>query len=368
MQRGEATIQYKHLYAYERGADNKPKIIPEQAVIVREIYDRFLRGASIRMIRDELQQRQIPNAAGSPDWTSNAVRSILTNEKYVGDVLMQKTFRQDCISRKEIRNTGQLPMYLIQNNHEPIVERKIFDAVQAELARRNALKGATQKSAPSGRSCYSAKYALSDRVICGECGTLYRRCTWSSHGKKHIVWRCTSRLDYGRKYCHDSPSVDEAQLQMAILRAINTAMSDTPTLIRQVSSHMAQLYRPGKHGELTLPEIDHQLEMLAQEFDAALSAAASNNGADYSDRFKNILARQTELKSKRAAVEQQQAEDAEASRVLADAEEIMEKSSAALTEWEEDRIRTLVASVRVLSKDEVLVRLKSGIKSVQRLG
>lgn len=368
MQRGEATIQYRHLYAYERGADNKPKIIPEQATIVREIYDRFLRGASIRMIRDELQQRQIPNAAGSPDWTSKAVRSILTNEKYVGDVLMQKTFRQDCISRKEIRNTGQLPMYLIQNNHEPIVERKIFDAVQAELARRNALKGATQKSAPSGRSCYSAKYALSDRVICGECGTLYRRCTWSSHGKKHIVWRCTSRLDYGRKYCHDSPSVDEAQLQMAILRAINTAMSDKAALIRQVSHHMAQLYRPSKHEKLTLPEIDHQLEMLALEFDAVLSAAASNNGTDYSDRFKNILARQTELKSKRAAVEQQQAEDAEASHALAYAEEIMEKSSAALTEWEEDRIRALVASVRVLSKDEVLIRLKSGIESVQRLG
>lgn len=335
---------------------------------MREIYDRFLRGASIRMIRDELQQRQIPNAAGGPDWTSKAVRSILTNEKYVGDVLMQKTFRQDCISRKEIRNTGQLPMYLIQNNHEPIVERKTFDAAQAELARRNALKGATQKSAPSGRSCYSAKYALSDRVICGECGTLYRRCTWSSHGKKHIVWRCTSRLDYGRKYCHDSPSVDEAQLQMAILRAINTAMSDTPTLISQVSHHMAHLYRPGKHGELTLPEIDHQLEMLALEFDAVLSTAASNNGTDYSDRFKNILARQTELKSKRTAVEQQQAEDAEASHALAYAEEIMEKSSAALTEWEEDRIRALVASVRIRSKDEVLVRLKSGIESVQRLG
>lgn len=367
MQRGEATIQYKHLYAYEKGADNKPKIIPEQATIVRSIYEQFLRGASIRMIRDELRQKQIPNAAGSPDWTSRAVRSILTNEKYVGDVLMQKTFRQDCISRKDIRNTGQLPMYLIQNNHEAIVERKTFDAVQVELARRNALKGSTQKSAPSGKSCYSAKYALSDRMICGECGTLYRRCTWSSHGKKHIVWRCTSRLDYGRKYCHDSPTVDEAQLQMAILRVINDAMSDKTALIRQISSHMARLYHHDNENELTLPEIDRQLETLAREFDTLLSAAASNNGIDYSERFKAILAQQTDLKAKRTTLEQRQAEDEESTRALAYAEEIMEKSSSVLAEWEESTIRALVASVRVLSKEEVLIRLKSGIEAIQRL-
>lgn len=334
---------------------------------MRSIYEQFLRGASIRMIRDELRQKQIPNAAGSPDWTSRAVRSILTNEKYVGDVLMQKTFRQDCISRKDIRNTGQLPMYLIQNNHEAIVERKTFDAVQVELARRNALKGATQKSAPSGKSCYSAKYALSDRMICGECGTLYRRCTWSSHGKKHIVWRCTSRLDYGRKYCHDSPTVNEAQLQMAILRVINDTMSDKTALIRQISSHMARLYHHDNENELTLPEIDRQLETLAREFDTLLSAAASNNGIDYSERFKAILAQQTDLKAKRTTLEQRQAEDEESTRALAYAEEIMEKSSSVLAEWEESTIRALVASVRVLSKEEVLIRLKSGIEAIQRL-
>ena len=83
--------------------------IPEQAAIVREIYDQFLRGASLRIIQKDLERRQIPNAVGGQKWTDSAVRGILTNEKYVGDVLMQKTFRQDCISRKTIRNTGQLP-------------------------------------------------------------------------------------------------------------------------------------------------------------------------------------------------------------------------------------------------------------------
>ena len=367
MQRGEASIQYKHLYAYERGADNKPKVIPEQAAIVREIYDQFLHGASLRMIQKDLERRQIPNAVGGQKWTDSAVRGILTNEKYVGDVLMQKTFRQDCISRKIIRNTGQLPMYLVQNHHEAIVDRKTFNAAQAELARRNSLPGTTQKSTPSGRSCYSPRYALSGRVICGECGTPYRRCTWSNHGKKHVVWRCISRMDYGRRYCHESPSVDEQQLQRAILRTINGVMSDKETLMQQVAESLFLVLSPPKDDELTIPAIDRQLEALAREFDTALAAAASGNSGDYSERFKAILAQQTELKAKRAQLETQQAENAEIARRMDHAAAVMEQANAAISEWDEYQIRALVASVRVLSKDEVLVRLKSGTEAIQRL-
>ena len=367
MQRGEASIQYKHLYAYEKGADNKPKIIPEQAVIVREIYDQFLRGASLRMIQKDLERRQIPNAVGGQKWTDSAVRGILTNEKYVGDVLMQKTFRQDCISRKIVRNTGQLPMYLVQNHHEAIVDRKTFDAAQAELARRNALPGTTQKSTPSGRSCYSPKYALSGRVICGECGTPYRRCTWSNHGKKHVVWRCISRMDYGRRYCHDSPSVDEQQLQQAILRTINGVMSDKETLMKQVAESLYLVLSPPKDGEPTIPAVDRQLEALAREFDTALATAASGNSGDYNERFIAILAQQTELKAKRAQLEKQQAENAEIARRMDHAAAVMEWADTAISEWNECQIRALVASVRVLSKDEVLVRLKSGTEAIQRL-
>ena len=129
-------------------------------------------------------------------------------------------------------------MYLVQDNHEAIIDRKTYDAAQTELARRTAIKGTTEKSTPSGRSSYMPMYALSERVFCGECGTRYRRCTWVNKGKKHIVWRCVSRIDYGKKYCHTSPSVDEQQLQQAILRAINSIMSDKPTLMRQVTENL----------------------------------------------------------------------------------------------------------------------------------
>ena len=367
MQRGEATIHYHNLYAYEKGADGKPRVIPEQAEIVREIYQKYLRGDSLNMIRKDLEDRHIPNARGGATWTHSAVRGILSNEKYAGDVLMQKTFRQDCISRKTIRNTGQRAMYLVQNNHEAIIDRKTYDAAQTELARRNALKGNTQKSTPSGRSCYTPKYALSDRVICGECGTLYRRCTWVNRGKKHIVWRCISRFDYGKKYCHDSPAVDEQQLQQAILRVINGVMSEKPALVRRVTENLQVVIRPSRSGELTIADIDHQLETLAQEFDAPFAIAASGNSTDYSEHFKTILTQQAELKAKRAELKQQQAEDAELTSHMKLAADTLKQAGTAITKWDEYQIRALVESVRILSKDEILVRLKSGIEKIERL-
>ena len=367
MQRGEATINYHNLYAYEKGPDGKPRIIPEQAEVVKEIYAHYLRGDSLPMICRYLEAQHIPNIRGGTTWGRSAVRGILSNEKYVGDVLMQKTFRQDCISHKAIRNTGQRPMYLVQNNHEAIIDRKTYDAVQTELARRNALKGNTQKSTPSGRSCYTPKYALSDRVICGECGTLYRRCTWVNRGKKHIVWRCISRFDYGKKYCHDSPAVDEQQLQQAILRVINGVMSEKPALVRRVTENLQVVIRSSRSGELTIADVDRQLETLAQEFDATFATAASGNSEDYSERFKTILAQQAELKAKRAELEQRQAEDAELISHMELAADTLEQAGTAIAEWDEYQIRALVESVRILSKDEVLVRLKSGIEKIEKL-
>lgn len=179
MRDGKAIIQYKKLYAYQRGADGKPEIIPEEAEVVRRIYDQYLAGASLPMIKAALEAEHILNAAGNEVWSLNVIRGILSNEKYCGDVLLQKSYISDCISKKTIRNTGQLPMYLLENHHEGIVDRQTFNAVQAELARRKAAKSPSRKNAPTGRTSYTSKYALSERLVCGECGTLYRRCTWA---------------------------------------------------------------------------------------------------------------------------------------------------------------------------------------------
>ena len=168
MRTGKANIQYKTLLGYEKGPDGEMVVNAEQAETVRKIYELYLSGQTLRNIKETLETGGFKNTAGTTEWTTSNLRTILSDEKYCGDVLLQKTFIRDCISKQVIRNTGQLPMYLIQNHHEAIIPRERFDAVQIELARRRAQTGGTKKSAPTGMSRYSGKYALSGLLFCGE--------------------------------------------------------------------------------------------------------------------------------------------------------------------------------------------------------
>ena len=368
MREGKAIIQYDRLYAYQKGEDGKPQIIPDQAEVVQSIYKQYLAGASLRMIKDRLEAEQIPNAAGNARWTITAVRSILSNEKYCGDVLLQKSFVSDCINRKVIRNTGQLPMYLVQNHHEGIVDRKTFDAVQAEMARRNAGKSPSKKNASTGMTSYASKYALSERLVCGECGTLYRRCTWTCKGQKRIVWRCVSRLDYGKKYCHHSPTLDEAPLQRAILAAINSAMSNKDHLIRQLQSAMELELAPMPGDHMSLADIEQRLQELGEQVrEIVAKAAATKEVQVHAPLLKEIADEMDALKKKRALIESQRQTHEHAFRRIEIATDAMEQAPAHITEWDESLIPQLVDTVKVHSAEKITVYLRGGVQIEQSM-
>ena len=369
MKEGKAIINYKHLYGYRKGADGRPEIIPEQAGVVRKIYDLFLSGTPIRGILEYLNANNIPNISGKSQWAKNAVNSILTNEKYCGDVLLQKTYIDDCINKKVKKNTGQLPMYLVQNHHEGIISRETFDAAQAELSRRNAGRSPSKKNAPTGRSRYSSKYALSDRMYCGECGTRYQRCTWRNRdGSKRIVWRCVSRVDYGNKYCHDSPTLDEEPLHRAILAAINSAVKDKDNIVYNLKSAMEKELAPAAGQQLSLSEIDSQLEQLNTEFSKVLAEASeSGDQAAYSDRFRDIMQKQAALKAQRDEIQRMLAESGKAAAYIEQCRQAAETAPTSISEWDEALIRQVVESVTVETCNEIIVALKSGASIHQEL-
>ena len=362
MKEGKATIQYKYLYGYRKGDNSKPEIIPDQAEVVRKIYDLFLSGTPVRGIQEYLNANSVPNINGEPKWARSAIDSILTNEKYCGDVLLQKTYIDDCINKKVKKNTGQLPMYLVQNHHEGIISRKTFDAAQAELARRSAGKSPSKKNAPTGRSRYSSKYALSDRLYCGECGTQYQRCTWRNRdGSKRIVWRCVSRVDYGNRYCHNSPTLDEEPLHRAILAAINNAVEDKDNIVYNLKAAMEKELAPVAGQQLSLSEIDNQLEQLNTEFSKVLAEASeSDDQAAYSDIFRAIVQKQTALKSQRDEIQGMLAESGKAAAHIDQCREATEVIPAVITEWNEALIRQIVESVTVEIDSKLAVQMKSG--------
>ena len=369
MKEGKATIQYKYLYGYRKGDDSKPEIIPDQAEVVRKIYDLFLSGTPVRGIQEYLNANSVPNINGESKWARSAIDSILTNEKYCGDVLLQKTYIDDCINKKVKKNTGQLPMYLVQNHHEGIISRETFDAAQAELARRSAGKSPSKKNAPTGRSRYSSKYALSDRLYCGECGTRYQRCTWRNRdGSKRIVWRCVSRVDYGSKYCHDSPTLDEEPLHRAVLAAINSTVKDKNNIVYNLKAAMEKELAPAAGQQLSLSEIDDRLDQLNTEFSKVLAEASeSGDQSAYSGRFREIMQKQATLKAQRDEIQRMLAESGKAAAHIEQCRQAAETTPSAITEWDETLIRQVVESVTVETCNEVIVALKSGASIHQEL-
>ena len=150
-----------------------------EAEIVREIYSLFLTGLTPHTIAKRLTERGIKTPAGKDKWHSSTVKSILTNEKYKGDALLQKTYTSDFLTKKKKINHGEIPMYYVEGSHEGIVTPEIFEAVQVEMERRQSQK-----------SRYSGVDILAAKLVCGECGCFYSPKVWHSTTTHDRVWKC----------------------------------------------------------------------------------------------------------------------------------------------------------------------------------
>ena len=224
-ERGDLTV--RRMFGYRKGADGKLYIVPEEAEVVRMMYGKYLEGESMNSIARLLKERGIKTIRGNTTWTINAIRVILTNEKYIGDVMAQKTYIVDYLSKVRKTNRGELQKHYVENSHEAIIPREIFYKVQEELNRRaNTYKRASGGQNKETKGKHSGKYALSKIMVCKECGCAYRRQIWTKYGEKKAVWRCENRLRNGTRFCKDSPTLEEKVLHRAILNAINRVLEN----------------------------------------------------------------------------------------------------------------------------------------------
>ena len=273
---GNVPFQCKHFLGYTKNADGEIEIVPDEAEIIREIYERYLSGESLYGIKCYLETKEIPTPAGCSVWRQETIRSILSNEKYKGDAIINKTYVSDCISKRVKVNNGERNKYYIENNHPAIIDAGTFARVQEEIARRSGKPKVKQKGTKTELSRYSSKYALSELLICGECRTPYRRCTWTAKGKRKVVWRCINRLDYGKKYCHHSPSIEESLLQDAVMRAIMQTAKQNIEVLKTLKIHIGM----GLTDEITEDKaLDIQIRIaeIDAEFQKMLKAVSADN-------------------------------------------------------------------------------------------
>ena len=188
---GKVSVAYSSFLGYDRGKDGGLVINPREAETVRLIYRSFMEGMTPIGISHMLEEKGIPSPMKKKKWQDSTVLSILQNEKYKGDALLQKTFTVDYLTKKHKVNEGEVPQYYVTGNHEAIIPPEDFERVQAELARRKAI----------GRG-YSGSSILASRIICGDCGGFYGQKIWHSNDPyRRIVWRCNKKYDKGQKRC-----------------------------------------------------------------------------------------------------------------------------------------------------------------------
>lgn len=356
---GKVAFQYKYLLGYKKGEDGKPEIVPEEAETVRMIYAMFLDGYSMTDIANRLMELNRCTALGSAKWNSGIVRNILRNEKYAGDALLQKTYTVDCISHKVVKNHGERPMYLVTDHHAPIIDRDTYNRVQQELARRSSKRKISDKTITE-QGKYSSKYALTELLICGKCGTPYRRTTWVARGKKYIVWRCISRLEHGKKYCPDSPTIKEEQLHKAIIRAINNYYSCRNDIVKILKANIGSVLECQGREEINVAE--NRLKEIDQARNdlVGLIAAGGCDEDKLDSEFENLYEEEQHLSERLAMLKAQNQTTAETQEKLDKIMELIDNEKFELETFDNVLIRKLIECVKVLSKNEILVIFKGG--------
>lgn len=273
------------------------------------------------------------------------------------DELLQKTFTEDVLTGVHKKNTGQLPQYYIENYHEGIVSKQMFREVQAEIARRNSKSAANQRKRRRGR--YNSKYALSERLFCGDCGSPYKRVTWNIHGRKQIVWRCVNRIEYGTKFCGSSPSIPEEELHRAILKAVQgLAANFTDEVAAQINGILHDI----QTGESAKPNLQEQLEQTQQEFDRLLEMSLDfdENTPFLDDKLKNLNSKIKHLKKVIA-------DSAARQEKVGQPEMLLSAKDLQIQEYDDALTARVIEKITVRFRNEIEIRFIGGCQKTMQL-
>lgn len=353
---GKVTFQYKKMLGYRKGADGQPEIVPEEAEVIKRIYHRYLDGCTLGQIKRELDKDNVPTAQGVEFWSPAIIHNILTNEKYIGDALLQKTYVTDCISKKVKKNQGERAMYYVENNHPAIISREMFDQVRNEMTRRSSKRKVLQKSGKTELGKYSGKYALTELLVCGECGSPYKRVTWARNGKKRIVWRCVSRLEFGTQYCHNSPTLDESKLHSAILASMNEFAAIRQEVCPDVLAMAEEAKQALSQAGAKLLELKKHMETVSREQSDLLDRLLENMGdAELNAKMKALTDEKESLKAQILDARQMEVSlEEQATRHQQMWYSIME-CSAGYTEFADEFVRQIIQKITV--EDEETIRI-----------
>lgn len=355
---GKVVYRYEQWYGYKKGIDDRPEIVPEEAKIVEKIFALYLAGDSIHKIAKELNDSGIPTGSSGNKWHAGSIRNILQNEKYCGNALSQKTITVDPISKIRIKNTGQMPQYLAVGVHDGIITEQTYNIAQAELARRNDVKKVIENEVKISK--YNSLYALSEKLICGDCNTSNKRKTWKNRdGSNRYVWICLKRAEQGKNACK-SPAIDEYRLHEAIVRAMNKYLSRKEELTEMIARNVQTAMATDINGS-NPHALKSQIASLQKAFSDLIALSVKAQNAEMFERkFKSLSEEITKKQAELAELEKNQKTTDEIAERLEYIKVHIADAPDEITEYDDKLVRQTINRVTVVDEDHIEITFING--------
>lgn len=346
---GKVTMPFKRFLGYDRGENGQPVINEEEAKTVRLIYQLFLQGKTAVGICSHLEKLNLPTPSGKAKWSQTTVMSILQNEKYKGDALLQKKFTVDFLTKKQKVNEGEVPQYYVENSHPAIITGVDFDAVQDEIARRKSF----------GRS-YSGSSIFASKLICGDCGGFYGKKVWhSTDAYRREIWRCNSKFK-GKAKC-ETPTLDTETIQQMFLSAYNQMMESREQLL-QVCETMKALVSDCTALDAEIDSLNEEIQVVAGMVSQCIkeNAAIEQSQEEYSKKYNRLVKRYEKTTARLRAVTEEKERRSQRDRELRIFIDSIKEKPLVLETWDEGLWITLLETATVHADNRITFRFKDG--------
>ena len=344
---GKVTVPFKRFLGYDMGPDHNLVVNTEQAKLVKRIYGMFLQGQSPFQIARTLTEEGIPSPGGKDHWNPSNIKSILTNEKYKGDALLQKSFTVDFLTKKKKTNEGEIPQYYVKDNHEAIIDPETFEMVQTLMATRT--KGRNRKSSVS---------IFSSKVKCGDCGSWYGPKVWHSNDAyRKVIWQCNHKFD-GQKCA--TPTLNEEQIKALFLKAANTVIGAKERFIAIFERTLAPALATDEL-ERELADLEAEINIAAELVEECIreNAHVALDQAEYQKRYDGLASRYDKAKDRHDEVTELIAERISRRKRIELYFRELRKREPLETFRDEDWL-SMVDHMTVYSKDGIRVTFKDG--------
>jgi len=346
---GKVSLPYSSFLGYRKGADGLPEIVPEEAEIVRFIYKSYMEGQTTYTIAKALTERKIPTPTGKEKWHQSTIKSILTNEKYKGSALLQKSFTTDFLTKKKKINEGEVPQYYIDESHPAIISPEDFEQVQLEMARRKKLG-----KQYSGNSLFAAK------IVCGDCGNFYGSKVWHSTSKyRRVIWQCNNKFK-GQQLC-STPHLYEDVIKEKFLSACNQLFENRDEILENCRMMQNLL--------TDCTEIDEKQQAILQEMEVVSeltrkyimeNSRTAQNQDEYNMHYTALAERYEKLQKKSLSLQKQKEERLAKRDLIGGFILELSKCRELMTEFDEQFWIAAVDKVTVFHDGRLMFAFKEG--------